>query len=257
VVYRADIERRLEGAVARGEIVVHYQPIVDLRLGTVTGFEALARWRQGRRLVPPAEWIPVAETTDLIHEIGEHVLVTAARQTAHWRREGHDVSIAVNVSARQLVTARLHRAILAATADLPCAALVVEVTESLALDGLAHRELGRLQQIGVRTALDDFGTGFSALAAVGQLPIDTLKVDRSITRNIGAADGRALVQATLLIAQAIGLTVVAEGVETAAQHGALRELGCHYGQGFLYGRPAPAEEAVRHLTSRATDVAAT
>jgi diguanylate cyclase len=249
VVYRADIEQRLVGAVGRGEIVVHYQPIVDLLTHAVTGFEALARWSQAGRLVPPAEWIPVAETTEIIHEIGEHVLVTAARQTAEWHAVANPVGISVNVSARQLAAVRLERAILAALEFIPAGALTIEVTESMALEELAHRALRTFQDRGIRIALDDFGTGFSALASVARLPIDTIKIDQSITRRVNHPDGTALVSATIAIAKALNLTVVAEGVETIDQHRAITALGCRLAQGYLYGRPVDAVAATDLLST--------
>lgn len=243
VVYRADIEQRLIGAVARGEIVIHYQPIIDLATHTVTGFEALARWSQGGRLVPPAEWIPVAETTEIIHEIGEHVLETAARQAAQWHAVANPVTISVNVSARQLTAVRLERAILSALNWIPAASLTIEVTESMALEELAQRALHKIRDRGIRIALDDFGTGFSALASVARLPIDVIKIDRNITQRVNQPDGTALISATTAIARALDLTIVAEGVETVDQHQAITNLGCHLAQGYLYSRALDANAA--------------
>ena len=249
VVYRADIEQRLVGAVARGEIAVFYQPVVDLGTGAIAGFEALARWERDGRHIPPAEWIPIAETTDLIHEIGEHVLVTAAGQTAWWRGAGYPVSISVNVSARQMATSRIEDSVRLALELVPADALVIEVTESLALDESAQRALHWLRTLGVRTALDDFGTGFSSLAAAARLPIDSIKIDQSITKRVTHPDGNALVGATVAIARALGLTVVAEGIESLEQQQATSELGCQYGQGYLFSRPVPAEQATEQLRS--------
>ena len=250
VIYRADVERQLVGAVGRGEIEVHYQPIVALPEGNTVGFEALARWRRAGVLVAPADWITVAEGTGLIHEIGNHVLDTAVTQTAAWRSQGHDVSVNVNVSARQLADRRLAHAVLEARRRIPSAALVVEVTESLALDCLAHQTLGTMQRLGVRTSLDDFGTGYSALAAIARLPIDEIKIDREIISRITHRDGSALVEAALTVARTLGVVVLAEGVETEEQHHVLLRLGCERAQGFLYSAPLAAEEATAWLTSR-------
>lgn len=249
VVYRADIEQRLVGAVTRGEIAVFYQPVVDLGTGTIAGFEALARWQRDGRHIPPAEWIPIAETTDLIHEIGEHVLLTAAAQAACWRAAGHPVSMSVNVSARQMASIRIEDSVRRALELLPADALVIEVTESLALDASAQRALQWLRTLGVRTALDDFGTGFSSLAAAARLPIDSIKIDQSITKRATYPDGNALVGATVAIARALGLTVVAEGIESVEQQQATSELGCQYGQGFLFSQPVRAEDATEQLRS--------
>ena len=249
VVYRADTEQRLVGAVGRGEIVVHYQPIIDLRTHSVTAFEALARWSQGGRLIPPSEWIPIAETTEIIHEIGEYVLHTAARQAAEWHAVANPVTVCVNVSARQLSAVRLERAILGALQSIPANALTLEITESMALEELAQRALNKIRDTGIRIALDDFGTGFSALASVARLPIDVIKIDRSITERAHHPDGTALISATIAIAQALDLTVVAEGVATREQHLALTEQGCHLAQGYLYSRPLDAACATDLLSS--------
>lgn len=243
VVRRAEVERRLGGALRRGEIVVRYQPIVALDTGAVLGFEALARWRRGSTLLAPAEWMEVAESTELIHDIGAYVLATAAMQVREWWDRGHRVEVNVNVSARQLGSPRFARLVDEALDLAGPGPLCLELTEGLALDADGHAAIRRVHDRGVRVALDDFGTGYSALAAIAELPIDEIKVDKSITARSEHPDGRALIAATLAIAERLSFAVVAEGVETAAAHRALTELGCRAGQGFLYRRPLHAREA--------------
>ena len=243
----AHVERALVGAVERGEIAVHYQPIVDLQTETVAGFEALARWRQDSVLIAPGEWIPAAEKTGLIHQVGEHVLITAATQVERWHRLGHHVSLSVNVSAPQLGTQQLDKAVQVALEHLPNRSLVLEITESLALDQVAREALTELRKHGLHTALDDFGTGFSALAAIATLPIDTIKIDRAITSLVQERAGESLVTATLAMAQSLGLSVVVEGIETQAQCQALIDLGCRFGQGYYFSRPLDHDAALALL----------
>ena len=243
VVRRADLEQQLAAALRRGDIVAHYQPIVDLETCEVVGFEALARWRQGTSFIPAATWISVAEATEIVDEMGAQLLVSAARQTAKWRSDGHEVGINVNVSARQLGGTRLETAVTSALEIVPRGAFCLELTESLALNETAQDTIKALDLLGVRLALDDFGTGYSALAAVAQLPISQIKIDRSITGRIASKQGRALISATLAIAASLGLTVVAEGVESPAQHWDLLDLGCQLAQGYLYSYPLEAQQA--------------
>ena len=248
LVHRADIERRMAIALGRQEIVVHYQPVLDISTRKIVGFEALARWQQELALVAPAEWIPVVETTDLIHAVGEQVLTQASAQLHRWWTAGRRPQLSVNVSARQLAGPQfvdtMRRSV---PAGLPPSAITLEVTESTAVDDHAIALLTTLRDAGSRIALDDFGTGYSALSAVARLPIDVIKIDQSITRRVANPDGQALVSATLAIAAALGLDVVAEGVETEDQHLRLLELGCPRGQGYLYSRPVDAAAATRML----------
>lgn len=242
VVYRADLERRLRGAVDRGEIDVHYQPIVCLADRSIVGYEALARWRQGDSFVPNQQWIPVAESTGLIHEIGEHVLTEAAKQLQRWHASGHQVDVSVNVSPRQLSSRRLlDRVYRLLASGAPPKSLILEVTETLAVDEYAASLLRELRLTGMRVALDDFGTGYSALAAVSRLPIDVLKIDRSIVRRVTHRDGGAVIAAVLAIASSLGLRTVAEGVEQEEVHQRLVDLGCEFAQGYLYAKPQPAQ----------------
>ncbi|MBV9293458.1 MAG: EAL domain-containing protein [Frankiales bacterium] len=253
VILRADVEQRLVGAVGRGEIVVHYQPIVDLNTGATSGFEALARWQRDGQLVQPSQWISVAESSDLIHDIGTEILIAAARQTERWRAGGADLAINVNVSARQLADPRLATALLTAITHVPKSRLVIEITESLAIDDIAHCTLASLRRLGVRTSLDDFGTGYSALAAIARLPIDQIKIGQEITDRVTQPDGNALVHATVSIANTFDLSVVAEGVESRPQHDALIAAGCHLAQGYLYGKPMSAHDATKWLALHPAD----
>jgi diguanylate cyclase (GGDEF)-like protein len=248
LVHRADIERRMTVAVRRQEILVHYQPVLDISSRKIVGFEALARWQQGLVLVAPAEWIPVVETTDLIHAVGEQVLTQASAQLHRWWTAGWRPQLSVNVSARQLASPQFMDTVRRSLpTGLPPSAITLEVTESTAVDDQAIALLTTLRDAGSRIALDDFGTGYSALSAVARLPIDVIKIDQSITRRVAHPDGQALVSATLAIAAALGLDVVAEGVETEDQHLRLLELGCPRGQGYLYSRPVDAAAATRML----------
>ena len=237
----------LGGALAREEISVVYQPIVDLATAAPIGFEALARWSSPELgSVSPTVFIPVAERTGDIVKIGEWVLRTACAQAAEWRREGSDLSIAVNLAPLQLELPHLPKVVAAALAEhgLPAAALVLEITERVLIGAgtLQSRNLQELRELGVRIALDDFGTGYSALGYLKRFPIDQLKVDRSFVDEI--EDDRhdaALVQAILALAGSLGLATVAEGIETFEQRRLLMRLGCSFGQGYLFAHPLPAE----------------
>ncbi len=244
---RLETESQLRGAASRGELVVHYQPIVDLESNRTYGFEALVRWNHPERgLLAPGAFIPFAEQVGLIDEIGLHVLEVACAEAASWSPVRADLpapSISVNLSARQLLDPELPERIadvLAAT-GLDVERLTLELTESsLMTDPLAAIEsLRRLEVLGCRLAVDDFGTGYSSLAYLQQFPIHVLKVDRSFVSEIGGR-GPSLAGAIVQLAQTLGLVPLAEGVETPAQMVALRELGCPLAQGYLLGRPADA-----------------
>jgi len=241
---RLALERDLRGAVARGEIVAAYQPIVALHRGAVIGVEALARWAHpDRGMVSPGEFIPLAEASGLIAGIGAAVLHTACAQVAAWRARGHPLTCHVNVSPHQVADPDLAPAVgrtLAAT-GLPADALVIEITESSLMEG-GEEALQRLQELrglGVRLVLDDFGVGYSSLGRLRDCPIDGLKVDRSFVADLGggAPQDALIVSGIVELARALGLTVVAEGVETPAQLALLERMGCRYAQGFLLARP--------------------
>jgi diguanylate cyclase (GGDEF)-like protein len=249
---RLELERDLRHALARGELSVHYQPVVRLPVGQVEGFEALLRWSHPTRgQVPPMSFIPVAEETGLIVEIGAWVMQEACRQLAEWRGAvdgGDHLFVAVNISARQLrdegLIATVQEALLAHR--LPPGALHLELTESLLMEkpGDAAELLNRLRRVGVRLAIDDFGTGYSSLAYLQRFSVDVVKIDRSFVDGVERPDSseESLVAAIVAMAGALRVTTVAEGVETSAQAHRLHELGCDIAQGYHYARPLPAEE---------------
>ena len=255
---RLDLKADLERAMADERLEVHYQPVVELQDGTVTGFEALLRWRDGDgQFVPVAEIISLAEATGLIGPIGRFVLREACRQALEWTSPGGTpMHVAVNVSAPQLEQGSVVRDVRAALGQsgLEPSALIIEITESSLIDDSlsAVRELRALRKLGVRMALDDFGTGYSSLGRLRHLPFDIVKIDRSFVSKITQEQEGAVVQSILEMATAMGLEVVAEGIETQAQLLALRARGCRLGQGFYYSRAVPPEAlepilAIGHL----------
>jgi EAL domain-containing protein (putative c-di-GMP-specific phosphodiesterase class I) len=244
------------------ELCLHYQPEVDLTDKRIVAVEALVRWRHPERgLVPPAEFIPAAEESGLIVPIGEWVLRTACSQLATWRSAGtvdDHVRVAVNVSARQLSHPDLPQTVASALgeAGLDPRALCLEITESAVIHDteIALANLRAIKDQGVLIALDDFGVGFSSLSQIRDLPpVDVIKVDRSFTAGLGRSDSDgAVITAVLSLARSLGLTAIAEGVETEDQLGLLRGLGCDVGQGFYFARPQPAEEVERVLSGGIT-----
>jgi diguanylate cyclase (GGDEF)-like protein len=241
---RARLERDLRQAIAADAIVPHYQPLVDLRTEAVIGVEMLARWRRGEDgMVSPAEFIPLAEEIGLIGILTENLLRQACREAVRWPGE---IVLACNVSALQLRDPDLPetiRGILAET-GFPARRLEIEITES-ALVGdldLARALLRQLKTLGVSLALDDFGTGYSSLRHLQTLPFDKLKIDQSFVAGLGEdPDSDTIVAAVVGLGHNLGLTTVAEGVELPRVAVALRALGCDVGQGWLFGRPGPAE----------------
>ncbi len=254
-------EADLRLALQRDELFVVYQPVVDLQRGGPCGVEALVRWRHPQRgLVSPLEFIPVAEESGLIAALGALVLRTACRQLALWQHTLGALapaSVAVNLSAVQLRLPRLAadvQAVLSETGIAP-QALQLEVTESLAAQDEAARErLREIKALGVRIALDDFGTGYSSLACLHQLPVDTVKIDRSFVSHAETSDyHRVLIEATIRVAQTLGMDTVAEGIETPSQAALMRRLDCGRGQGYLWSAPLSAEALVAWLRQQAPD----
>jgi diguanylate cyclase (GGDEF)-like protein len=244
---RAELVNGLHRAVERGELVLHYQPVKDLASGSVASMEALVRWAHpSLGLVAPTEFIPLAEETGLIVDIGRWVLTEACTQCAAWRAEGFEqVGVSVNVSGRQLETPGFTEdveAVLAAS-GLPPSALSLEITESVVVtDGsVGHEVLRELQRIGVRLAIDDFGIGYSSLAYLTRLPVHALKVDRTFIAGLGTAQDASILSAMVQLAHTLGMEVVAEGVETETELEQLKAAHCDEAQGFLLGRPAPLE----------------
>jgi diguanylate cyclase (GGDEF)-like protein/PAS domain S-box-containing protein len=252
-------EQALRIALRDGELRLHYQPSVDLDSGNVTGLEALVRWQHPTRgLVPPGDFIPVAEETGLIVSMGEWVLREACTQLAQWRSSGvvgPGVRMAVNVSARQLSHPGLPGAVAATLEEtrIDPRALCLEITESAVVQDteVALRSLNAIKALGVVIALDDFGVGFSSLSQIRELPpVDVIKLDRSFTAGLGQNDSDgAIVGAVLSLARSLGLTAVAEGVETLDQLGRLRGLGWDVGQGFYFARPQAAADIERVLSA--------
>lgn len=254
---RKRIERDLAYALAKNELFLMYQPIIEMETGLLAGFEALCRWEHPERgLISPAEFIPVAERTGLIVPIGEWVLQEAVRQTQQWKLEfGLDKEfVTVNVSAAQLMREDFEsKVILALVASgLSASNLKLEVTESLMVTSSATSvsALGRIRQSGVRVALDDFGTGYSSIGALRHLPIDTIKLDRSFVKLVGDLDeDSSIIQAILSIARALKADVVAEGIESAQQAAHLKMLGCEFAQGFFFSKPLSVTDVDRLLAS--------
>jgi len=248
------LESELRQALARGELFLHYQPIVSVHDGHIEGFEALVRWDHPiRGVVPPARFIPLAEETGLILPLGRFVISEACRQLRDWQRdmpEAAGLSVSVNVSCRQFVKDGLveHVAAVLAETGLDPSGLKLEITESVLMHDPRHtaQELTRLKALGVKIAIDDFGTGYSSLSYLRQLPIDHLKIDRSFISG-GADDGESqeIVRSIISLARSLGLTVVAEGVERADQLERLRRADCDKAQGFMFSRPVDRENAAR------------
>ncbi|HEV3352941.1 MAG TPA: EAL domain-containing protein [Acidimicrobiales bacterium] len=247
---RLEVETDLRRALERDELVVHYQPVVRMT-GAMVGVEALVRWQHPEKgLVPPGEFIPVAEETGLIQPLGAFVLHEACRQVASWNRDNPDrapLSVAVNLSARQMSAADLTRLVLTALNEsgLEPGLLCLEITESVLMEDVtaSRSVLQSLKELGVRLGIDDFGTGYSSLLYLRRFPVDFLKVDRSFVSGLGenSEDG-AIVAGVLGLAHALGVGAIAEGVEEPAQADKLAALGCEQAQGFLWSRPLPAAE---------------
>jgi diguanylate cyclase (GGDEF)-like protein len=259
---RLTTETDLRGAADRGELVLHYQPVVDLPTGETSGVEALVRWQHPTLgLLAPASFIPVAEDSDLILEVGRWVMGEAARQAASWRADGRPLRVSVNVAAAQLVRTDLVAMVASAlsVAGAEATDLTVEVTETAVLSDVEATitQLDGLRRLGVRVALDDFGTGFSSLAYLQRLPADELKIDRSFVATMATDPvSEAIVASVVNLAHAVGLVVVAEGIETVEQLDALRQLGCDEVQGFLLGRPvSPADLAPARAAASLTAAA--
>jgi diguanylate cyclase (GGDEF)-like protein/PAS domain S-box-containing protein len=250
VLERLELEADLSRALAAGEIVVYYQPIVRLADASLTGMEALVRWnRPGHGLVPPAGFIPAAEETGLISEIGRWVLEEACRQVAAWQVDHPDsppLQLSVNLSARQLQDPGLVGEVEEALrrSGLDPGRLVLEITESMIMkepDTAAER-LRSLKQLGIRLAIDDFGTGYSSLNYLRRFPVDILKIDKAFVGAIaGGPEDAALAHAIIRLADTLELDTVAEGIETEEQLAELLRLGCELGQGYLFARPLPAD----------------
>ncbi len=259
---RLETERELRGAIDRDELELHYQPIVNLRSGEVTGLEALVRWRHRERgLLDPADFVSIAEDSGLIEPIGRWVQERAARQILEWhelRPDDRPLDVAVNLSARQVA----HRDLASSVAEVLARTgldpqhLRLEITETVLVDESASAlaSLEALNELGVRLVLDDFGTGYSSLAYLNRYPFHALKVDRSFVDTLGVEqEGTAIVEAVIGMARALSLDVIAEGIESDVQLAELRRLDCDFGQGHLFREAMRPEEISRMIEAGSLD----
>jgi len=244
---RLALENRLHKALERNEFLLHYQPLIALESGRIVGMEALIRWQHPELgLVPPAQFIPIAEETGLIVPLGEWVIQQACAQAKAWHEMGFTgLRMAINLSARQLQGENLLHVVtrtLLAT-DLPSGCLDLELTESMMMhDGDTAAVLRELRTLGLRLSMDDFGTGYSSLSYLRRLPLDTLKIDRSFVKDCTTnQDDAAIIKAIIAMARSLKLQVLAEGVETEAQLAFLRAEDCHEAQGYYFSKPLPVE----------------
>jgi diguanylate cyclase (GGDEF)-like protein len=265
VVDRLETERDLRRAVERREMFLQYQPIVSLETGAVRGFEALVRWRHPERgVIPPANFIPLAEETGLIIPVGMWVLGEACRQMRRWQglypADG-PLTISVNLSGRQFTQPDLPEQVEAVLREtgLDPRCLKLEITESVVMEdvGAATRTLERLRALGVELSVDDFGTGYSSLSYLQRFPVSTLKIDRSFVSRMTESEGTAeIVRTVMRLAQNLGMGVVAEGVETEQQREMLRALECEFGQGYYFSRPMDGDEAEALIRGRLPEAGA-
>lgn len=250
---RDELRGELRQAVARGELVLHYQPTIDLNTQTITGFEALVRWNHPRRgLLLPADFVPVAEQSDLILELGSWVLAEACRAGAQLQTAERRPTMAVNIAARQLADDLFvdHVTRVLRSTGLPPDRLVLEITETVVLEDMAAvvMRLSMLRELGIRVAIDDFGSGYNSLSYLSQLPVDMLKVDKSFVDQVCADEhGAAVAEGIIAMSRTMNLNTVAEGVELPEQASWLRRANCAQGQGFLWSRPVDLETALRLL----------
>jgi EAL domain-containing protein (putative c-di-GMP-specific phosphodiesterase class I) len=255
---RLGLEMALRGALDRDELHLVYQPIVDLATGEIREVEALLRWDSPERgSIPPSQFIPVAEETGLIQQIGTWTLREACWQITRWNAERHDgpLSVDVNLSGRQLqdptIVETVTRILDETGLDAFC--LKLELTESVMMEyaDATIETLNRLKMLGVQLAIDDFGTGYSSLSYLKRFPVDVLKIDRSFVEGLGTSQqDAAIVQGVVVLAQNLGLTVTGEGVETAEQAAWLKRFGCDLAQGYHFGRPL-LPDALHRLLTRA------
>lgn len=256
---RADLVRALD----TDQFMAHYQPILDLETHRIIGCEALVRWEHPRRgLLSPAIFVPLAEESGLIGQLGEWMMERACRDLAEWRRDmpdvAEDLTISVNLSAQEVHAERLLPAVtdILRRTNLPADRLVLEVTESNLLTDtdVIQDQMQRLRALGTRLAIDDFGTGYSSLGYIQRFAFDVLKIDRSFVEGLDRNTNRQIVTAVLDLARELGVRVVAEGIEQESQEQALIDLGCRYAQGYLYSRPVPAVDFRKLLVAERSPV---
>ena len=246
----------LSHAIERQQLTLHYQPKVSFKTGRVVSAEALVRWlRPEHGLVAPDEFIPLAEHTGLIRPLTQWVLYEALRECAAWRKAGIEITLAVNLSARNLLEAQFTELLASHLAawSVPPEYLELEITESAIMSDpmRALDALTRLDAMGVRLSIDDFGTGYSSLAYLKKLPVDTLKIDKSFVMNMAQdGDDALIVRSTIDLAHNLGLRVVAEGVENQQTWDMLDELGCDIAQGYFLSRPLAAADFMEWLEKK-------
>jgi EAL domain-containing protein (putative c-di-GMP-specific phosphodiesterase class I) len=260
-------EAMLRRAIDKNEVFVHYQPQVEIDSGRLIGVEALVRWRNPELgLVPPVRFIPMAEDTGFISQLGKWVLAESCRQMMRWQASGLEVpKVAVNVSVRQFERGSIAGMVAEVLKEtgLEPSRLQLEVTESVIMNtGDAMEFINDLHGIGVGLAIDDFGTGYSSLAYLKQLPVQTLKIDRSFIKDISTdANDEAITVAIIELGKSLNLSVIAEGVETEEQAAFLLRHGCNRAQGYYYSRPVPADELLTtwgpHRETLATEAGGT
>jgi diguanylate cyclase (GGDEF)-like protein len=259
---RLMLESDLRNALRKEEFVLHYQPIIALKSREVTGFEALVRWQKGEGpIIPPSDFIPVAEETGLIVFIGSWVLEQSLKTLAKWQRDfprAKPLTMSVNVSPRQFHQTDFVEQVIEAvtTSGVPPHTLRLEITESVTIQNAQHAIgiLQRLRQFGVRVSIDDFGTGYSSLSYLHQLPFDTLKIDRSFVSALQSrSDGGQIVQTILDLAKNLNLDVVAEGTESEEHVNILHEMGCGFAQGYFFSRPLNETAAIEMLSARVVE----
>jgi EAL domain-containing protein (putative c-di-GMP-specific phosphodiesterase class I) len=254
---RLMLETNLRHALELSQLTLHYQPKLDVASEAINGVEALLRWNHpDLGNLPPMKFIPLAEETGLIIPIGRWVLRTACAQNMEWQRQGLPViTMAVNLSPRQFLDENLLGDLddVLRETGMPARLLQLEITESMVMQNVerAIKLLDAIQSRGVRLAIDDFGTGYSSMSLLKQFPIDTIKIDKSFVRDLAEnEEDRAIATAIIAMGKALGLTVVAEGVETSEQDAFLRRRECDELQGYLFSRPVPANEIPPMLTPR-------
>ncbi|MBT0768448.1 EAL domain-containing protein [Kineosporia sp. J2-2] len=257
VAERLELEADLQKALEAGQFQLHYQPLVELRTGATIGVEGLLRWSHPERgPISPAVFIPVAEQTGVIVELGRWILAEGCRQVAAWRAgPAPGLELSLNVSARQLTDEHLVDDVVAVLSDtgLPAQALTLELTETVLMDdpGGTMLQFDDLRRLGIRLSIDDFGTGYSSLSYLRRFLVDKLKIDKSFIDNIaGVEEDLAIVRTVVDLARILRLQTTAEGIETAEQYELLRQLGCVVGQGYHFARPMAAADLTRYLSTR-------
>jgi EAL domain-containing protein (putative c-di-GMP-specific phosphodiesterase class I)/GGDEF domain-containing protein len=251
-----DVEDEFRHAIQNDELLLFYQPQIDLNTGHVEGVEALIRWQHPKRgLVSPGLFIPVIEQTELIHKVTHWALHRALREQKEWKSLGHDISVSVNVAGKNFSEPSFREIVLNALSlwGAPGDKLILEITESELMDNLEQvgTELEALRDRGIRVSIDDFGTGYSSLSYLSRLPVDEIKIDRSFIQNMSKhAQDERIVMAIIQMAREFQTSILAEGIEDQESYDKLRELGCQLGQGYLMSRPIPHEELMGWLEKR-------